>query len=179
VKRQPPPWSGCELAELLAQLNSTAIDEAMQRHRPAIDDACERMKSKSPSKRTTAAISYFEAIEAVIKEATCPDAHKKEIVDLCHGKRPITDAEARSALHYLLNARELTRRERGLHEFYYARRMKAAITNLAGLSATEAHVEVERRLGVSFDTLRKRRQRMGWDISVQECPTTSVEKCEH
>jgi hypothetical protein len=160
VKGQPPPWSGCELAELLAQLKSPAIDEAMQRQRPAIDDACARMKSKSQSKRTKAAISYFEAIEAVIKEATSPDSHKKEIVDLlCDGKRPVTDAEARSALRYLLNARELTRSEQGLHQFYYARRMKAAIRNLTGLSATEAQVEVERRLGISFDTLRKRRQR--------------------
>jgi hypothetical protein len=159
MKGQPPPWSGGELAELLAQLKSPAIDAAMQRHRPAIDAACARMKSKSQTKRTTAAISYFEAIEAVIKEATCPDAHKKEIVDLCDGKRPITDAEARSALRYLLNARELTRSERGLHQVYYARRMKAAIGSLARLSATKAQTEAERRLGISFETLRKRQQR--------------------
>jgi hypothetical protein len=153
------PWSGSDLAELLAKLKSPAVDEAMCRHRPAIDDACERLKSKSQTTRTTAAIDYFEAIETVIKEASSPDARKKEIVDLLKSKQPIADGEARIALRYLLYSKERTRHDRHLEEFYYARRMKAALRALAKLPATQAEQEVERRLGISYDTLRKRPQR--------------------
>jgi hypothetical protein len=153
------PWSGNELTELLAKLKSPAVDEAMRRQKPTIDDAYERMESKSRVKKTKAAIDYFEAIEAVIKEANSRDAREKEIDALLNSKRPIADTEARIALRYLRHSKEQTRHAQLLDEFYYARRMKAALRALAGLSAIQAEQQVERRLGISYETLRKRSQR--------------------
>jgi hypothetical protein len=150
-----PPMSGSILAELAAELNSPAIDEAVKRCKPAIDDAIERMGSKSQDERTKAAIDYFVATDRVAIEGG-RDAREQEIADLLNA---IEDDATRRRLQHHLLARPANYERLVDHPGFYALRLKSAVRNLAELSGTDADHAVADYLKISVDNLKKQIER--------------------